>query len=60
MDAGAAEDIGVEDMVVAVVVEVVAGKEVVERAMVIAHMNFPSGTEHSCQKKINSGGMERI
>ena len=46
MDAGAAEDTEVDDMVVDTVVDVGSKEYVVEVAMFITHMNSPSGTEN--------------
>ena len=46
VDAGAAEDTEVEDMAVSMVVSVEEYEDVVEGAMVITHMNSPSGMEH--------------
>ena len=44
--AGAEEDTEVEVMVMSVVMSVVAEEDLVEGAMVITHVNSPSGTEH--------------
>ena len=47
MDAGAAEDTEVDDMCLAVVVDVVTKEDAVEGAMVITRMNFPVCTKHA-------------
>ena len=42
-DAGAEEDVEVEDMVGPMAVDVVAKEDVMEGAMVITHTNYPAG-----------------
>ena len=52
VDAGAAEDTEVEDMVVTVAIDMVAEDDMGEVFMVITHMNSPVGTEHLFQKLV--------
>ena len=52
VDAGSAEDKELEVMVTDMVIVVVAKEYMVEGAMVITYMRFPSGTEHSWHRNV--------
>ena len=52
VDASAADDLEVEYIVVAVVLDMVANEDVVEGAMVITQTNSLSGTYHLYQKLV--------
>ena len=52
VDKSAAEYMEVEDVVMAVVIEVVANEDVVEGDMVITHMNLPAGMDNFWQKLV--------
>ena len=52
MAAGAANYTKVEVMAVAVVMTMVAEEDLVEGAMVITHMNSPTGMDHSWKRPV--------
>ena len=52
MDEGAEEDMEINNMVAAVVMDVMAEEDVGEGDMVITHMDFPSGTENSWHRNV--------
>ena len=52
VDVGATYFTKVDNMVMAVVVDVVSKEDLGERARVMTHMNSPASTEHSWQRPV--------